>query len=173
MRARARVRMRMRVRGDRVVIIRRGDEARLHAVPVAVGPPRIQRSLQIRRIAVLERPPHADFDGDGAQVGGDAVQAQVGRAREGREAADDAREVVLVLGREALDLRHELRPDEEEGPERGRAVRERQVRRWEGRAAFRTAGERDRRRVCGRAQGGEVEAERGAWLCVSESVRTR
>ena len=59
------------------------------------------------------------------------------------EPADDACEVVLVLGGEGLDGGHELRPDDEEWAERGWTVGEGEVGGGQIRAVLRTAGERD------------------------------
>jgi len=62
----------------------------------------VDSGLQIARIAVLERAALTDLYGDRAEVRGKAAQGGKDGLRKRGEAADDAREVVLVLRAEAL-----------------------------------------------------------------------
>ena len=82
----------------------------------------------------------ADLDCDGAQVRRDAVQGWRLRLGEGRETADDAREVVLVLWHQTLDGRDALGPESEEGDEHDRTTFEGEV---VSRGGLFSAGKRD------------------------------
>ena len=92
-----------------LVVARRGDEACVHAASAGgAGRAAVEGDLEVVGVLFLEGAAHADLDGHGAEVGGDAVNAAIYGAGNGLEAADDAGEVVLVLGREFLDRGHDL-----------------------------------------------------------------
>lgn len=78
--------------------------------------------MQRRAVPLLEASSLADLDGHTAEVGGDSINAGVDGLGDGREAADDTGDVVLVLGGETLDKGDVLRPDAEEGDEGWGAV---------------------------------------------------
>jgi hypothetical protein len=96
--------------------------------------------LQVTRIAVLERSALANLDGDGTEVCREAVQSWKFGFAERWHVANEAGEVVLAFGLEALDSWNALGPEAHEGDEYCRAVGEGEV---VPRGRFFTAGKRD------------------------------
>lgn len=128
--------------------------------------------MRIAGVAVLEGAPLADFDCDGVRVRREAFQGWRQGPGEGREAADDAEDIVLVLGTEVLDGRDALGPESEEGDEYGGAVGEGEVM---SRGGFFLVGERDGRGSGCAPQRSEIETQRGPWWEVGNvglSIRT-
>lgn len=107
----------------RVVVAWRRNKASLYR-PAAWGAwhAAVESGLEVARVLLLEGTAHADFDRHSAQIRSNAIEAGIEGGREWLEAADDTREVVLVLGREALDGGNYLRPYNEKLAEGRRTV---------------------------------------------------
>lgn len=75
---------------------------------------RVDRSLEVACVPILERASEADLDRDGAQVRCDPLEGWVYRLGDRIQTTDDAGEVVLVLRDEVLDWGDAFGPETEE-----------------------------------------------------------